>query len=429
MHVVGNDSEHQLGINPTTKSKYDCDCVDDFTKVPFDVEGIQCISSGSRHSVIIKEGCVYAAGDDRYFNIGSDSRQIYETFTKINISPYPIKWAACDWNSTLYLTNDGDVIKCHQGAIGEKIIVQLDGFPAIHIFEDTIIDETGSIFIFEEVDPHKPPTKYTFDMPAVDVVTNESCYLVLTADGRVFEQPYNSNEFSEVASLKGKKIKKLSGKSTCSSIASLSSDGRVFIKSNQTFSEVRLNEPIKDVGISNHTLFLTKSNKIYGCGMSDNYQLTRKANEEEVIYPVFLASIKADHVIAGEFCSFILLPGKGKIKNPAKDHFKYVGVGETSSNRVNRCENEDLFLITEEQGKKIDDVLKICQAQSQSIAKLSEMCLDLQKQNEARKKEMHDVKKYLHKLGQKIQEMKDELGGVSPKIDAVVKYINDQDIY
>lgn len=48
-------------------------CVDAITHVPIDINGIQCISGGYSHSVMIIEGKIFAAGDDSDFRIGSNS--------------------------------------------------------------------------------------------------------------------------------------------------------------------------------------------------------------------------------------------------------------------------------------------------------------------------------------------------------------------
>lgn len=84
--IRGNDSKFQIGIAPTTDNKNGNGCVDSLTRVPFDLNGVQCVSGGTRHFIIIKDFRVFAAGDNSDFLIGSGSRQVYKTFTEIKIS-------------------------------------------------------------------------------------------------------------------------------------------------------------------------------------------------------------------------------------------------------------------------------------------------------------------------------------------------------
>lgn len=76
MYAGGFNRSYQLGIESTTVNKGGLGCVDAVTPVPFDHAGIQYISGGYDHSVIIKDFSVFAAGDNIDFKIGSDSRQV-----------------------------------------------------------------------------------------------------------------------------------------------------------------------------------------------------------------------------------------------------------------------------------------------------------------------------------------------------------------
>lgn len=80
IHARGFDRFYNLGINPIT-SKTRCDCTDDFTPIPIDLAGIQCLSGGLYHTVIIKDRNVFTAGYNEYYVMGSDYRRIYEKFT------------------------------------------------------------------------------------------------------------------------------------------------------------------------------------------------------------------------------------------------------------------------------------------------------------------------------------------------------------
>lgn len=439
----GNNVNKQLGIQNQGYSSY----IDAATRVPFDIEGIQSISGGAFHSVVVKNSRVFAAGNDTDFKIGSLNSQIYTTFTEINISDEPISWAACGDGFTLYLTVNGIVILCHKCAKGERIQVSLPK-KAVSVFAGSsyggIIDEKGAFYILEKDAPHKIPRRFSFKSPAVDIACCLSFTCVLTSDGCVYaNNALNNNSFNfvEVPSLKGKKVEKLSGYyNTC---AVLTSNGNVFIcgenyfgqlgngteKDNfSTFTKIRLNEVVKDVGCSDHTIVLTKSNKIFGCGFNKFNQLLKKTSEENVRSPILVASIVADQVIVGYNHTFIL-SGTGKLENPAIKKFKAKIQDAEKPLSTNKIK-EKPFNRIEEQNEKIDSLIAICQAQSQSINKLTETYLILQQQNEMIKQEMRENQR---KQEQRIQELHDELkalkGEMNEKLDPVVKYISDQDYF
>lgn len=342
LHAGGLDDEHQLGINPPPKIRKDDRWYAKAKRVPFDLEGIQSLSSGVGHTVMIKGGEVYVTGNDEEFQIGSNKRKVYKKITKIKICDEPISWVACSNFTTMYLTSSGKVIYCHPWAKGEKIIVPIDK-KAISITacceHEMIIDEEGALYVIDRENIRGKPTKYTFESPVIDAViykriSNVLTY-VLTADGRVIikGKPYSeSQEFVEAPELKGMKIEKIS--MWYESIAVLTSDGRVFISGENdygelgngttnkdySFTEIKLNEPIKDVSSSKHTLFLTNSNKIYGCGWNYSCQLFKNTNEEDILSPILIATMEADQVFACWRHTFIL-SGTGKLENPAKRFF------------------------------------------------------------------------------------------------------------
>lgn len=289
--VSGSDEYFQLGIEPTTKNRDNIDCVDSLTSIPIDLEDIMCISSGLSHSVILKGADVFAAGDNTDFSIGSESSQIYKRFTKINISEEPIIWAACGKYFTLYLTFSGKVIYCTYESEKKQINVNLTK-RAVSVFGGFyggIIDEEGSIYILDKVNPEIAPTKFSFSSPIVDLVCCASFTCALTNDGRVFANGKVNNDyedFIEVPSLKGKNIEKISGwLDTC---VALASDGNAFIcglntngefgdltriSNYPTFTRIGLSANIVDVSCSTHTLLLTDEGEIYGCGGNDFYQM------------------------------------------------------------------------------------------------------------------------------------------------------------
>lgn len=449
LSAIGLDDCHQLGVSPNATDKSNVGYVDTLTQVPFDLKGVQCISTGHLHTIIIRAGKVFAAGCGQYF--GSDSRITYEKFTEINISEEPISWAACGLYFTIYLTGNGKVILCSDKVIGERISINL-AKKAVSVFagrwKGGAIDEEGAVHIFDYRELQKSPKKYSFEAPAIDLVICNDFRCVLTLDDRVFINGSvfsESDDFFEVTSLAGLKIQKISGKdSTC---AALTADGKIFICGRNDygqfgngkkkdhysrFIELRLNEEIKDVSCSSHTLFLTKTGKIIGSGFNTYCQLFQKTNDE-ILYSPVITPVKADQVFAGCEHSFIL-SGIGKIENPAKSFFKshrnsreirtnhdkvsqknQKSIQEPIKSEFQETPKDDYLILS----SKIDSILAICQAQSQSIAQLSEICRTLQQQNESAKKEIRLIRAAQQKLEQTM----------NSKLDQVLKYINEQDYY
>lgn len=450
----GDDGSHQLGIEPTTQNRSGRDCVSKPTPVPFDISGVQCVSGGFEFSVILKGGSVFAAGNDTEFAIGSSSRQIYNTFTEVKICDEQISWLACGEFFTLYLIINGKVILCSQKAIGDRIQVQLDK-KAVSVFAGQnygcVIDEEGVIHILDRIDPHKPPQRVSLEAKAIDVVCCQTFMCVQTLDGRVFANGKLNNgsqDFAEVSAFNGIKIEKISGRHD--TIAALASDGRVFVYGsnshgqlgNQTTNDnyssfilANLKEEAKDVSCSDHILFLTRSNNIYGCGNNECYQIFKKINIMKVLTPILTTTIEADHVITCSTHSFIL-SGTGKLENPAKAYFLNAPQQEvnlsadssineqptSNSNINNETSSQQILTKLEEQSQKTSDqqeksesLLSMRQTQSQSISKVVEACSSLQQQNESNKEEVRKVR--------------EEMEQMSEKLDVVVKYIKDQDFY
>lgn len=107
----------------------------------------------------------------------------------------------------------------------------------------------------------------------------------------------------------------------CDICAALTADGRVYITGKNNYgqfgngttaddysssTEVRLNEVIKDVRCSKHTLFLTKSNMIIGCGNNYSSQLFQKTEGKIIKRIICITSMEADRVITCQVHSFIL---------------------------------------------------------------------------------------------------------------------------
>lgn len=370
----------------------------------------------------------------------------------IKISFDPISWATCGRCFTLYLTSRGKVIICHDRVQGERILVKIEK-KAVSVFAGCdyggIIDEDGTIHILDAIDPRKLLKSFSLESPATDLECCSGFICALTSDSCVFadgELSGYSEDLGEVSSLKGVKVEKLSG--YYDACAALTSDGRVFmyrsnecgqfgdgttLETHDSFTEVELNEEIKDVSCSFHTLFLTKSNKILGCGLNDKCQLFMKTNETNVFSSILITTMEADHVITGNSHSFIsakkFFAGKKtnmETSQPKEESFMSIKKPDI------RKENPTSQPLN--QSEKIDSILQICRDQSQSISQLTDLCRSLQQQNESSKKEIKEIRetheKEINKIRNELRmqtskndELKAQIEEISSKIDNVIKYI------
>lgn len=423
LSAVGYNSTNNLGIESTIENKKGEKCVDSFTQV-LDLNGVTCISSGIAHTVVLKGGKLFIAGDDRKFRIGSDSQRIYERFTEIKISEEPISWLAAGDHFTLYLTASGKVILCHESAAGEPILVPLDK-KAVSVYGGYtyggIIDEEGAFHILD-TDPQKPLQRFYLGCPAVDLVCCKNFVCVRTFDGRVYgngKLNNDSHDFAEINYI-GKRIEKIDG--FIDACVLLTYDGCVFTygknldgqlgngartNNYEAFTEILFVEKIKDVSCARHTLFLTESNKIWGCGLNSCYQLSKAIVEENCLYPKYITTIDAaDQVMALGWHTFVL-SGTGKLSNPVKELF------------LKKSDNEEIERTEEIPLEKTKQLIDLCQKQSLCISQLMKMNLHLQQQNETSQRE---IKAMRNEMNEKFDEM-------NRKLEILVKCINDQDFY
>lgn len=86
----------------------------------------------------------------------SRSAEKDKVFTEIKISEEGSKWKLFHF----YLTVNGNVVLCHNRAIGERILVKL-AIKAVSVSAGSsfseILDEDGDIHIIDQYDPHKSP--------------------------------------------------------------------------------------------------------------------------------------------------------------------------------------------------------------------------------------------------------------------------------
>lgn len=197
--------------------------VSQITKIPVDTKNIACVSTGFSHTVIIgKDGRIYAAESDIKFEIGGQTRRIYEKFTEVSISSEKIVWAAAGYNFTLYLSEKGDVFISHANTHGLLYILKsVVSVFAGKLFGAAISDE-GIINIINLEDVTNV-LGYSFEAPAIEIACFGTCCAVLFANNNLFvSKDYKKIDFI----LYEKRIKKIAGYH-CTCLA-LSEAGTVF---------------------------------------------------------------------------------------------------------------------------------------------------------------------------------------------------------
>lgn len=307
-----------------------------------------------------------------------------------------------------------------------------------------IVDEEGGLYIIDDEYLQTHPLRLAFPAPVIDVAFNFSFICVLTIDGHVLANRIFNNwteSFIDVPQLAGIKIKKISGHvDTC---AALTSDGRVFIYGSneygqfgngtvisnyESFVEVKLGEEIIDVSCSNHTLFLTKSKKVFGCGENQCLQL-HKDDFKNYLTSIQIVEVVDQVISMNEFS--MILSGTEPLENPAMKLFQMTQ-GMNEKNRKSIIAKHNIFEVNRsfihmktamenvDLREKINQIMLICHSQSKNINRLTEMVQSLQQQVEIHNKkfieintmnmrEIIEMKEELQHQNQLIQVMYDEI--------------------
>lgn len=328
---AGIHNNFAFGVPHDSKAPDGINYVSQMTKIPVNTKNIACVATGSNHTVLVgKDGRVYAAGSDINFEIGGQTRKIYECFTEVRIITEKIVWAAAGNRFTLYLSEKGDVFISNAKTNGLLfILTNVVSVFAGKAFGAAITDE-GVINVINLEDIRKLKG-FSFPAPAIEIACFGSLCAVLLSNNDMFvSEDYKKADFICV----GKRIKKITGYHwTCLALSyagtvfSLGSNqfGQLGNGTNNNFDSFKVisslaNKCVKDIACSVHSLFLTDDGKLYGCGQNRYSQLFKQTNEENVLTPILISSYPTmTSIFAGEFHSLALCDCN--IESPSRAFF------------------------------------------------------------------------------------------------------------
>lgn len=163
-------------------------------------------------------------------------------------------------------------------------------------FYSRIIDKSGRTYFIHPNSPDKAPAKYNFQYPAAELVCCKSYKAVLLNNFKLYgngELNRNWDYFAPVASLAGQNIIKTSG--YLNSYLALRNNGLVFsygennqgqlgnisvesFRSKFYVVKISSDEKIIYIACSSHTLLISESGKLFGCGWNglDRFLLKSK---------------------------------------------------------------------------------------------------------------------------------------------------------
>lgn len=388
------------------------DYISELTSIDVDVNEFSSFSTGSFHTVaVLKNGDVLACGDDRVSQIGSNSRQIYKSFTKIT-NLKSMAYAACGNGFTLYVSQAGKLILSNKNRFVEipmkkRIIVSFAG-----LSECGAIDEDGAAYFFNIESTSAAVNPQHFNAPVVEMVLCfDYCVLLLADKTTLGNKRLNKNRklFVPIESLAEVKVVKIVGYDN--SCLALTEDGKVFAYGENYFCQlgngsnrrlfnffVQIKTPefkIKDITMNTHTLFLSEDGELYGCGLNKCKQLINLKSQSDNIQNITKIELpmKVSDVFAGNNSTIILtdieLP-----QNPAKIAFSNYQINE---NIVEQQKTEQNIEVT---APKLTN---------------EELVQKLQEENQSLKQKIVEIE-YLHK---------EEMNQLNAKIQEFMTYIDD----
>ena len=319
--------------------------------LPSDVSAssIICIGVGWRHNILILEnGASYGWGNNEDDQLGISCKGTLEP-TKIRAFEHlKLRWAHCGDKITAVLTCDGDVYVI--GSIYGREPVKLNiGNVAIYTTcgVDVVyaIDCNGDAFMCSSSSGNG--TLYHLPEPVCDIAAGGNFCLAVTTSGKAYAKGNDpacgclksgsNDSFIPIISLETIPILRVFG--YCSHSVVLSKDGRVFVCGSNKNGRIGLQD---EVGLNafkqlhffdnlhvcevdcgdEHTVFITESGDVYGCGKNDDGR-TFTGKNPIVKTPKKSLPIngKASFVRCGCFHSIILVEGRKTI-HPGLHYFE-----------------------------------------------------------------------------------------------------------
>ncbi|OHT00787.1 hypothetical protein TRFO_07766 [Tritrichomonas foetus] len=338
MYVSGLNLNRNLWVSANSKTQTENPCVSPPIKCPIDPSNILSFSVGSFHSAFVtNDGRAFCIGDDTEFLIGTGTAVIYYEPIEITFPEIQDRFVdvCCGEEFTLYLTSGDILVYVHKNCTRRiPAFHKLTGKP-IFITAGTkragAIDDNGYAFIFSSEDPYEQPKRIRFVEPIFDLCIGDSDDLpfvvFLTKSRKIFgNQTYNndSDEFGLIESMKAVEFRQL-----CAGhdhLLALTSKGLVYSSGLNSFGQLGVNyspeknkfnliENLADYTIKSiatgkcHSLFVTESGSLFGCGIETGGRLPTKSSSNEKYFTPFLIPLNGfiTHAWAGSFSSVILI--------------------------------------------------------------------------------------------------------------------------
>ena len=327
----------------------------------FDGFNVACIAAGWSQTVIVdKSGGASALGNDSSYMIGTPTRAKFQEPTKISLDDELFIWAHCTQFETAYLTINGEIIICSEKNPGSPIRVSMPR-PAVFLSgshaELCAIDNAGAVYMFL-FDPLEPPVRHELMKPCYDIARGDGFAIAIATDGTAFGNGLlndGQEEFARIPSLRTEKI--LRCFAYFKHAAVITSDYRVLMWGSNNkgqlgrgrkeyfsdFGEVPAleNQFVIDVALGyEHSLFLTSTGAVYGCGANKfGQQFSEKTKSVFIPAKATCLSENVANVFSGDKFSFALCdtepivhPGMAAMDiNPPKNYTRRNSIRDSAA--------------------------------------------------------------------------------------------------
>lgn len=289
---------------------------------------VACIAAGWSQTVIVdKAGGATALGNDTSYMIGTSDRGRLTSPVKVALDDELFIWAHCTQFETGYLTINGEVIVCSEKNPGTPIHVSMPR-PAVFLSgsyaELCAIDNAGAVYMFL-FDPLEPPIRHELMKPCYDVARGDGFAIAIGVDGTAFGNGLlndGQEEFARIPSLRTEKI--LRCFAYFKHAAVITTDYRVLMWGSNSkgqlgrgrkeyfndFGEVPAleNQFVIDVALGyEHSLFLTSTGAVFGCGANKFGQLfSEKAKRVYIPTKATQLAENVSNLFCGDKFSFAL---------------------------------------------------------------------------------------------------------------------------